>query len=345
MEQLGGKLTDELKQRYERSPNWKDGKFVNLIDTQTSLDLWSIPEAIYKMLQKTKERAPEETITVKPFAREDFETHQDSANMVWYGHSAVLINMNGTILFIDPMLGLDASPVAPFRTSRFTNDTLPLVDELPDIDVVLLTHDHYDHLDMDSIKKLKGKVKQYYVALGVKRHLVEWGVAADSITEFDWWDESTVNDITITFTPSRHFSGRWINDKESTLWGGWVLATNSERIYFSGDSGFGPHFKEIGEKLGPFDLGLMECGQYDDLWEDVHLTPEETVQAAIDAKVKRAMPIHWGAFSLSHHSWKDPIERYTKQAKQQELEICYFEPGEIFCRDNTNCSMWWEKYH
>lgn len=345
MEQLGGKLTEELKERYAQSPNWKDGKFVNLADIRTDIDLWSVPEAIYKTLSKTKERIPEETIAIKRFVKEDFTTHHSSTNMIWYGHSAVLLNMKGTILFIDPMLGPDASPVAPFRTNRFTNDTLPMVDELPDIDVVLLTHDHYDHLDMDSIKKLKGKAKQYYVALGVKRHLVAWGIAADTITEFDWWDEKTINNITITFTPSQHFSGRWIDDKQGTLWGGWVFANDEERIYFSGDSGYGEHFKEIGAKLGPFDFGLMECGQYDELWKDMHLTPEETVQAAIDAQVKRAMPIHWGAFSLSQHSWKDPILRYIKHAKEQQLNICYFEPGEIFCRDHTNCPMWWEQYH
>lgn len=344
MEQLGGKLTDELKEQYAKSPNWKDGKFVNLVETRTAVDFLSLPKMLYKTIVKAKERTPEKKIDIRAFNDADFKNCGDTANIVWYGHSAVLINMNGTTILIDPMLGPDASPIAPFRTLRFTSDTLPLLEELPEIDLVLISHDHYDHLDMDSIKKLKGCADHFFVALGVKRHLVAWGIDENIITEFDWWDDNKFNDLNITFTPSRHFSGRGLTDKQTSMWGGWVLANDKERIYFSGDGGYGEHFKEVGEKLGPFDFGLIECGQYDDLWEDVHMTPEESVQAALDSKMKVAMPIHWGAFSLSHHPWKDPIRRFLKQAKDRSLKTCHSEPGAIFCCSNEQWPEWWENY-
>lgn len=345
MEQLGGKLTEEYKERYAQSPNWKGGQFVNLTDTKTDIDFLSVPEMVYKTIVKGKERMPENKIAVQEFLRDDFINCADASNIVWFGHSAVLINMDGTNILIDPMLGPDASPVAPFRTPRFTSDTLPFVEELPEIDLVLLSHDHYDHLDMDSIKRLKGRVKEFYVALGIKRHLIEWGIDENIITEFDWWDEKKHSDVSITFTPSRHFSGRGLTDKQTSLWGGWVLINDKERIYFSGDGGYGPHFKKVGEKLGPFDFGLIECGQWDDLWKDVHMTPEESVQAALDARVKKAMPIHWGAFSLSHHPWKDPILRFIEHAKKHSLTICHSAPGAIFCSSNEEWPRWWENYN
>lgn len=342
MDQFGGKLTDELKKRYAQSPNWKDDRFENLIETDTDMNFQALPKVLYKKLFEAKGRIPNEKISLKNFDKETFLEPSDNAKIIWYGHSAILINISDTIVLIDPMLGPDASPIAPFNTERFSEHVIDVIDDLPKVDLVLISHDHYDHLDMESIIKLKDKAKHFYIALGMGRHLVSWGVDKSIIKEFDWWDTNTFKDISVTFTPSRHFSGRSLTDKQTTLWGGWVLDNKKEKIYFTGDGGFGAHFKEIGEKYGPFDFGLIECGQYDELWKDVHMTPEESVQAAIDAKVKKAMPVHWGAFSLSIHPWKDPIDRFLKSAADKSLTICHSEPGGTFCCQDDKWPKWWE---
>lgn len=344
MDQFGGKLSDELIEEYSKSPNWKDGKFVNIIETNTDMDFYALPKVLYEKFFEAKERIPTNKIIVQNFDKEAFLAPSDNVKIIWYGHSAILINMSGHIILIDPMLGPDASPIAPFRTERFSDDIISFIDEMPDVDLVLLSHDHYDHLDMDSIIKLSKKAKQFFVGLGIKRHLMAWGVDESCVTEFDWWHDNKFHDINVTYTPSRHFSGRGLTDKQTTLWGGWVLDNNIEKIYFTGDGGYGEHFKEIGKKLGPFDFGLIECGQYDELWKEVHMTPEESVQAAIDANVKKAMPVHWGAFSLSIHPWKDPIRRFVKNAADKSLTICHSEPGGTFCCADNEWPEWWEKF-
>jgi L-ascorbate metabolism protein UlaG (beta-lactamase superfamily) len=186
------------------------------------------------------------------------------------------------------------------------------------------------------------KVSQYYVALGTARHLIDWGVDEDKITEFDWWDNDSFADISITFTPSRHFSGRGLTDRAKSLWGGWVFKTNTESIYWSGDGGYGDHFKEVGSRLGPFDFGMMECGQYNENWHQIHMYPEEAVQAALYAGVKKAMPVHWAGFALAQHHWKDPIERFTAEAKLEGLEILTPRIGEQFSYTAQDKGRWWE---
>ena len=207
---------------------------------------------------------------------------------------------------------------------------------------MLLTHDHYDHLDYASIQKLKTKTKQYFVAMGVKRHLLSWGVSPELIIEFDWWDEKTFSDIKITFTPTRHFSGRGLTDRLKTLWGGWAFNTGNENIWFSGDGGYGEHFKEIGERLGPFDFAFMECGQYNDAWRPVHLFPDESVQAAIDVKAKKIMPVHWAGFNLSfQHTWSEPAEEFVKAAVGQNQDYVLPKIGEIFEVGLEVKEEWW----
>ena len=177
---------------------------------------------------------------------------------IWYGHSVVLLRVANKTILIDPMFGTNAVPISPFPIKRFSDNTLDFIKTFPQIDLVLLTHDHYDHLDLESIELFTPKVKEYYVALGCSRHLEKWGITKGKIKEFDWWDRSNFEGIDITFTPTRHFSGRGLTDRAKCLWGGWVLQTAQENIYFSGDSGYGTHFKEVGARLGPFDFAFME---------------------------------------------------------------------------------------
>ena len=339
--QFGGKLTNDLTERYGQSENWKDGKFLNLEETSMSINFWDIPKLLYKQFTDTEKREPAAPLPVASFHKESFLLDDAPFKYIWYGHSVVLMRMNAKTILIDPMLGPNASPIAPFKTKRFSENTLGLIDDFPEIDLMVLSHDHYDHLDYDSILKLKNKTKKYYVALGVKRHLVTWGIDPKLITEFDWWDNTTFHDIKVTFTPSRHFSGRGLTDRSKSLWGGWTFTSKNQNIWFSGDSGYGSHFKEIGEKLGPFDFGFMENGQYNQKWHQIHMFPEESIQAALDAKVKKVMPVHWAGFALAQHDWKEPADRFKQAAKEQKLEATFPKLGELYALDNCTKEKWW----
>jgi L-ascorbate metabolism protein UlaG (beta-lactamase superfamily) len=243
------------------------------------------------------------------------------------------------------MLGPNTTPIAPMATKRFSENTLNLIDDFPEIDIVLLTHDHYDHLDLASIEKLRHKTTHFYVALGVKRHLVRWGIPSNRITEFDWWQSKVIDDIQITFTPTRHFSGRGISDRSKTLWGGWAFKSSNENIWFSGDGGYGNHFKTIGEKLGPFDLAFMECGQYNVDWKLIHLFPEEAVQAAIDANATKIIPVHWAGFALSYqHTWKEPADDFIKYAKSKKRTYMLPKIGELFETSSDLKEFWWQQF-
>jgi L-ascorbate metabolism protein UlaG (beta-lactamase superfamily) len=342
IKQFGGKITAELISQYEQSPNWENGSFQNLEQTSLSTSLLKIPGIIFKQFSNSSERSPKQPLPVIPFNKSAFLAPTSQSKFIWYGHSAVLMRMNNKSILIDPMFGPDTTPIAPFQTRRFSENTLSIIDDFPEIDLLLLTHDHYDHLDYASIQKLKDKTKKYYVALGVKRHLVSWGVAPNLIIEFDWWDSKVFEDIKITFTPTRHFSGRGLTDRLKSFWGGWVFNTKKENIWFSGDGGYGNHFKEIGERLGPFDFAFMECGQYNDDWRPMHLFPDESVQAAVDAKAKKIMPVHWGAFALSyHHTWTEPVELFIKASLEKDL--AYFIPalGKPFNLSSIQTKKWW----
>lgn len=340
--QFGGRVTPALRRRYEQSENWRAGSFQNLETTDLTISLRDFPRVIYKQLTDRASRVPQNDLPVKPFDRQAFLAPADKAKFIWYGHSVVLLRMEGQTLLIDPMLGPDTTPIAPLPTKRFSANTLALIDDFPNIDLLLMTHDHYDHLDYQSIQKLKGKTKRYFVALGVKRHLVRWGVAPDLITEFDWWESQSLGNIEVSFTPTRHFSGRGLTDRAKTLWGGWVFKTIQEKLWFSGDGGYGTHFKTIGERLGPFDFAFMECGQYNDDWRPVHLFPDEAVRAAQEAGVQKAMPVHWAGFPLSYqHTWQEPAEDFVRFAQEQQLDFLLPRLGELCSAASILQEKWW----
>ena len=343
--QFGGKVTPELKATYEKSSNWKDGKFENLEETSMSLSFWDISELLYKQFCSKENRVPENPIPIVPFDKDQFLDESKEVKFIWYGHSAILMRNAGKTILIDPMLGPNASPIAPYKTARFSEGSLDVIDAFPPIDLIMLSHDHYDHLDLDSIMKLKEKTTRFCVALGVKRHLVKWGVRADHIQEFDWWDTANFDGIDVTLTPTRHFSGRGITDRAKSLWGGWVFKSSKHNIWFSGDGGYGKHFKEIGERLGPFDFGFMECGQYNEKWRPIHMFPDEAVQAAIDAHVKFSMPVHWCGFALSQHSWTEPVEEYLKHAKKINHSAIFPRIGQLVdLEQGLKFEAWWKTH-
>ena len=341
LKQFGGKITKSLKEKYSTSSHWDGAKFFNLEETTMNISFQDMPGLLRKQLCGRSDRAPKGPLTVEKIDLETFTSHSDVPKAIWYGHSALCLRINDKTILIDPMLGPNASPIAPFATKRFSENTLSIIDELPAIDILMYSHDHYDHIDYDSFKRLSAKINKYFVALGVGRHLVKWGVDPDKITEFDWWQNAEIGDLKITFTPSRHFSGRGVSDRAKSMWGGWVFTTPKHNIYFSGDGGYGSHFKEIGKQLGPFDFGFIECGQYNELWHAIHMYPEEAAQAAIDAGVKVAMPVHWGAFSLAMHHWKEPIDRFIAEAKIKNLDVVTPSLGLIFDLESKGKENYW----
>ncbi len=343
--QFGGKITKQWKLKYQSCKNWKEGKFQNLMDTQTAIDWKKIPGILCKQIKGHQESYPKSPLPIKKLNEQSFFMDDNPVKFIWYGHSVVLMRINNINILIDPMLGPDASPIAPTKTKRFSKNTLDIIHDLPEIDLMLITHDHYDHLDYESIQRLKNKTKNYFVSFGVKRHLVSWGIKEDLIKEFDWWDKRLFQGIEITFTPTRHFSGRGLSSLARCLWGGWAFKTNSENIWFSGDGGYGEHFLEVGNRLGPFDFAFMECGQYCEDWADIHMFPKQSVQAAIDAQVKKAMPVHWAGFNLSYaHSWYEPAQDFLNYAKKKELEVIFPHLGEIFNFHNTSLKTWWQEF-
>lgn len=342
--QFGGKLTPAHVENYARSPHWKNGRFENLETTTMNVNLWTMPKVVYQQLSARTQRAPSQPIPVRDFDRHRFTEGTEKIKLIWYGHSAVLIRVGNYTIFIDPMLGPNAAPIAPFPTPRFSLDTLDLIDTFPELDFLLLSHDHYDHLDYASIQKLKSKTRYYLVALGMQRHLERWGINPAIIKEFDWWDQYLVDDLSITFTPTRHFSGRGVSDRAKSLWGGWALHARHTRLLFSGDGGYGAHFKDIGARLGPFDFGLMECGQYHNLWHMIHLFPEETVLAALDARVKKVLPVHWAGFLLAPHHWLDPIIRFTASAQAHQVDYITPEVGQLISIDDQLQNPWWDAW-
>ncbi len=327
----------------QQSPQYKDGKFQNIEKTEVmkSMDYSTIPEYFTNRGNKI----PDWSIPVEKLNTDYFSDYPDSLTRVtWFGHSALLLEIDGKKIFLDPMLGNVPAPHPWLGTPRF-NDTLPMaIDMLPELDAVVISHDHYDHLDYGSIMNLKDKVGQFFVPLGVGAHLVSWGVDDAKIRELDWWEESKFEGLTLVATPARHFSGRGLFDRASTLWSSWVVIGENDRIFFGGDSGYDSSFKKIGEQYGPFDFAMLECGQYNEQWSEIHMMPEETVQAGIDLQSHLLMPIHWGAFKLALHPWDEPVRRFRKEAAQLGARIATPVIGEpIVLHEEIPTSRWWEK--
>ena len=232
----------------------------------------------------------------------------------------------------------------PWLGNKRFNETAPIeIAALPKIDLVLISHDHYDHLDYQSIKQLKDKVDQFYVPLGVGVHLQAWGIESDRIAELDWWQDLRFRGIEFICTPAQHFSGRKFSNRQSTLWSSWIIRSTKHTLFFSGDSGYADHFKEIGEKYGPFDFAMLECGQYNTMWPDVHMFPEETAQAGVDIGAKAIMPIHWAGFKLALHSWTDPINRVSAKAKELNIPLVTPRIGQAVVLDTLAkpTEKWW----
>ncbi|WP_020617073.1 MBL fold metallo-hydrolase [Paenibacillus daejeonensis] len=339
---FGGKRGKEETLSYRQSPAYGVGKFVNVIPTSMGMNWDTTKTLLRDYVRGIPNQRPAQPLPVQPVVLDPLKGSQQP-RAVWLGHSAVLLEMEGMRMLLDPMLGRAPSPVPAVGGKRYSKQPPIQAEQLADIDVVLISHDHYDHLDYGTIRQLKDKVKRFIVPLGVGSHLERWGVPAERIEELDWWQETTYEGMRLACTPARHFSGRGLVGRDTTLWGSWVIEGAENKVFFSGDSGYGGHFKEIGERYGPFDLTLMECGQYDERWSGVHMSPEQTVRANLDVGGRLMVPIHWGAFTLAMHTWNDPAERAVRAAEAAEAPIAtpaLGEPVMIRSADYPQ-SAWW----
>lgn len=340
--QFGGTPSEEQLTQYGQTDHHDGSAFFNYERANMDFDWKKIKEVFWEFTHPGPNSQPKDDLIPLELLRDDIGAEPLKTKITWFGHSSFLVEMDGKVILLDPMFGQQAAP-HPWLGSNRYNSTFPIdIQELPRIDIVVFSHDHYDHLDYGTVEEIKDKVEHWLVPLGMNNHLTEWGVEVSKITTLDWWEESVQNDIEFVLTPSRHFSGRGLTDRQATLWGSWVIQGATDKIYFSGDGGYGDHFKKIGEKYGPFDIGLMECGQYNYKWADIHMMPEESVQAAIDVQAKVMMPIHWGAFTLSVHSWIEPVERASEEAQRLGVSMTTPEIGEpIILNERYPEKEWW----
>lgn len=281
--------------------------------------------------------------TTRRTAKELATQPASGLRVTWFGHSTLLVEVDGVRTLVDPVWSERASPFRWAGPKRFYPPPAPLED-LPPLDAVVISHDHYDHLDRDTVKALAARTPIWLTPLGVGAHLEAWGVRPERIVELDWWQSHPVGDVTLTATPSRHFSGRSITfgDQNATLWAGWAWSGPAHRVFYSGDTALHDDFGAIGERLGPFDLTLMEAGAYDQLWCDVHLGPE---QAALAHRLVRGgvmMPVHWGLFDLALHGWTEPAERIVAAARRVGVELALVRPGASYdIADPPEVDRWW----
>jgi L-ascorbate metabolism protein UlaG (beta-lactamase superfamily) len=305
-------------QRTTHSKNYKNGSFQNLSSTPTMAPDVSFFHVLRDLLRRPKSIRPSNII---PSITTDLKSLSSNEPLVvWFGHSSYLIHCNGTNILVDPVFSGHASPM-PFMIKAFNGSNVYKTEDMPEIDLLILTHNHYDHMDFQSLRKLKGKTKNYLTTIGVKQALQNLGISANKITDLDWWEERKYDDrLKLTATPARHFSGRGIK-RGGSLWASFVLEIDDYKIFIGGDSGYDSHFNLIGDTFRHFDLAILECGQYNTSWPYIHMMPEETVQACIDLNSTNLLPVHWGKFALANHPWNEPIIRVVKSAKERSLAI------------------------
>lgn len=328
-------------ERIKQSPNYRDGKFQNLSHTPDLAEGVSYYRVMKDFFfDKDKRNTPKDII---PTQKTDLHSLPADTNvLVWFGHSSYYIQIDGKRILVDPVLSGSASPVS-FTTKSFKGSDAYTVEDFPPIDYLFITHDHYDHLDYETIMKLKPKVGKIIMGLGVGEHFEHWGFDTSAIVERDWHETVMLDSgFTVHTTPGRHFSGRGFKRNQS-LWMSYVLQTPSMKIFLGGDSGYDTHFEAIGKQHGPFDFVLLECGQYHPYWKYIHMMPEEVVQAAIDLKAKTLMPVHWSKFSLALHAWDEPIKLALAEGKKKNVPMVTPMIGQIVNLHGSNQHHpWWE---
>jgi len=334
--------TEDIKmEKINDAERYKENKFLNYTPSPEMNFVKMLPMMWDFMFTDNDRKPTMELPTQKVDISEITNVKSDELKVTWIGHSSQIINIDGKLILADPVFDNKTVFMGP---SRYNGDVPLNLEDLPEIDVVIISHNHYDHLNVSTLEKLHPKVKRFLTPLMVGAELEKAGVPREKITELNWWDEVQIDDgFMIAFTPAQHFSGRGLFDRDETLWGSYVLQGPKHKVYFSGDSGYFKGFKEIGEKYGPFDITLLECGAYNKKWHYVHMMPEETAQAHVDLKGKFLQPMHWGTFDLALHAWYDPIVRVSKAADSLGIKLSTPIVGETITIDeNLTTNRWWE---
>jgi L-ascorbate metabolism protein UlaG (beta-lactamase superfamily) len=295
------------------------------------------------MLHKPKDAAPDAPLPVQRLTRAQLEAAPDRS-LYRLGHSTLLLKLRGRFWITDPVFAERASPFSWMGPKRFHAPPIALQD-LPPIRGVVLSHDHYDHLDRATVEYLADRAELFLTPLGVGDRLTAWGVPADKVRQLDWWQETEVDGLRFIATPAQHFSGRGMFDGDKTLWASWAIVDDDLRVFFSGDTGYFDGFKTIGERLGPFDVTFIETGAYDPQWPYVHMQPTESVQAHVDLRGRWMMPIHNGTFDLAMHRWQDPFEQVSALAAERNVALSTPRMGERLALDAPHAGeRWWRMF-
>jgi L-ascorbate metabolism protein UlaG (beta-lactamase superfamily) len=334
---------------YLQPARFENGTYQNPVFTEVGVS-GKVPTLLRRLVFGKEERVPRQPLG--PFRTDPaiFATPPASGlRITLLGHSSLLVEIDGTTILVDPVYALRASFVQWFGPKRFFAPPLPMAN-LPRLDAVLLTHDHYDHLDSAAVQQLQERTPLFICSMGVGDHLRRWGVAPAKIRELNWMDSLVVpgsqsaTPLTVTALPARHFSGRGLKRFQS-LWSSFQFKTDRHNVYHGADSGYFGGYAEIGEKLGPFDLVMLEIGAFDPMWQQIHLGPQNALRAAMDLRAKAVLPIHWGMFNLAFHDWYQPPEHFTALAAEAGLPVWLPEPGQPteFTGEAAN-SLWWRRY-
>lgn len=340
--QFGKAPSGKRLERIKESPNFRHGKFQNIQPITMMAEGYSMAGEVYKTFFKKNPRTkPVDSI---PSIKTNLRAIQADSNvLVWFGHSSYYLQVDGIRFLIDPVFSGSASPV-PIGTRSFRGTDAYTVDDIPEIDFLLISHDHYDHLDYKTVTALKPKVKNVVCGLGVGEHFEYWGYEPNKIIEKDWNETIQVDEaFNIHTATAQHFSGRTLN-RNNTLWLSFVIEAPTQKIYLGGDSGYGAHFKDIGNKFGPFDLAVLENGQYNVAWKSIHLLPEDFINAANDLKAKRVLPVHSAKFVLARHQWDEPLIEVAELSKLANLTLATPMIGEPIELNDTaqQFKQWWK---
>ena len=327
--------SQEIKE-FEKLSYYKDGEFKSPKEIVYHFE--KLPTSKLNMFLKFLSKSPNAPTENIPIVKPTFtEVPQDFA-LYWLGHSNAIIELNGKRMLIDPVFG-NAGPL-PFITPRYVDAPLTR-EELPNIDYILITHNHYDHLEKETVQSIKNG--HFIVPLGIGSTLKGWGIESSRITELGWNENISNKDLSIIALPTIHYSNRGIGDKNKTLWVAYVIKSGDKNIFWSGDSGYGEHFAEYGNKYGPFDFAAIEIDGWNEAWPDIHLFPDQAVQAAIDLKTKHILPIHWGVFDLAMHPWHESIDMVIEEANKKNINVLTPKMGEEINDILRENKKWWIK--
>jgi L-ascorbate metabolism protein UlaG (beta-lactamase superfamily) len=326
------------KDRIKNSPQYKDGVFVNKVTTEAG-SLADAPRIIKDYINRDTEATPMETYTFSEVGKPS----ENALSFNWLGHATLLIKIEDKYILTDPTFSKTVSPFSWLGPKRWFKS--PINNEaIPQLEAIIISHDHYDHLDYETIQALSEKCKHFIVPLGVAETLWLWGIPKEKVKEVDWGDEvQLAADITVISTPARHFSGRLFK-RNNTLWSSYVIKSKTSSIYFGGDTGTFTDFKSIAEKHGPFDLNLLPIGAYNESWHDIHMNPAEAVDAWEQMEGGSVIPIHWGTYDLALHSWYEPAQLLVELARQKNMPLLMPEPGQWLTLDSKTDHSWWKKY-